>query len=318
MDIGFPIHLISVLRCADDGSALSLDQHSQLSENRQLVQKGVLLCSACCRAFPIENGILNLLDADAMDEESQRELTIRDERASKTARAKMPAWYDNDFGRAELIPTLDAVSAGPGQMVLELGCGDGRYTLILAGQCSWVVAVDFSLESLRTLQQRPQHYENIALVLGDITALKVQSKTFDRVLSTLVSNLPSRAHRDAMYRLAAAALKPGGRFVFSTHYHGLWQRLSGESQSGRYKESGIYRYYFTLRECRAEAGRFFSLVTARTIQFHLPFAGRLGLPLVKISRMLESFPLLNRLGHLILCTAEQPTNDGASYKQDRS
>lgn len=318
MDTGFPIPLISAFRCIDDGSALRLDRHSQLCENQRLVLEGALLCDACCRAFPIDNGILNLLDADVMDEESQRELTIRNERASKTARAKGPAWYDNDYGRAELIPTLEALSAGPGKMVLELGCGDGRYTLILAEECSWVVAVDFSLESLRTLRQRLQNHQNIALVLSDITALKVRSATFDRVFSTLVSNLPSRAHRDAMYHLAAVALKPEGRFVFSTHYHGLWQRLSGESQSGRYKESGIYRYYFTLRECQTEAKSFFALVTARTIQFHLPFAGRLGLPLVKISRMLESFPLFNKLGHLILCIAEQPTKDGASYKPDLS
>lgn len=306
METGFPIALISAFRCTNDGTALRLDRCSQLCENQRLVLRGALLCDACSRAFAIDDGILSLLNTDALDEESQRERTIRNKRASKAARANGPAWYDNECGHAELIPTLDALSAGPGMMVLEFGCGDGRYTLLLAGECKWVVAVDFAAESLRTLRQRLQNHQNIALVLGDITTLKVKAAIFDRVLSTLTSNLPSRAHRDAMYRLAAAALKPEGRFIFSTHHHGLWQRLSRKSQSGRYKESGIYRYYFTLSECQAEAQNFFASVTARPIQFHLPFAGRLGLPLVKISRVLESFPLLNKLGRLILCTAEQP------------
>lgn len=306
MDTGFPVSLISVFRCTKDGTVLRLDRDSRLCDNQALVWQGALLCDACCGAFPIDNGILNLMEANALDEESRREFAIRDERAAKAAGTNGPAWYENEYGRTELIPTIEALSAGPGTMVLELGCGDGRYTLVLAGECRWVVAVDFSLESLRIMQQRQQNQRNIALVLGDITTLKVRTAAFDRVLSTLVSNLPSRAHRDAMYRLAAAALKPEGRFVFSTHYYGLWQRLSGKSQAGRYRDSGIYRYYFTLRECRGEAQDFFGSVTARPIQFYLPFAGRLGLPLVKISRMLETFPLLNELGQLILCTAEQP------------
>jgi len=306
MDTGFPIPLISAFRCIKDGTVLRLDRDSRLCDNHALVWQGALLCDACCGAFPIDKGILNLLDANALDEESRREFTIRDERAAKAAGTKGPAWYDNEYGRTELIPTIEALSAGPGAMVLELGCGDGRYTLVLAGECRWVVAVDFSLESLRIMQQRQQNRRNIALVLGDITTMKVHTAAFDRVLSTLVSNLPSRAHRDAMYRLAAAALKPEGRFVFSTHHHGLWQKLSGKSQAGRYKESGIYRYHFTLSECQTEAQHFFASVTARPIQFHLPFAGRLGLPLVKMSRMLESIPLFNQMGHLVLCTAEQP------------
>lgn len=306
MIAGFPIHLISSLRCTSDGATLLLSQNSELSEDGSQIINGSVHCQACCTEFMINDGILNMLNTIVLDEESMLEQRIRNERAIKAAKAEGPAWYENAYGYAELIPTLDAVAANPTQTILELGCGDGRYTVLLAEQCQWVVAVDFSLESLRILQHRPGNRRNIALVLGDITTLQTDAEHFDCALSTLVSNLPTRSHRDAMYRLASIALKPTGRFVFGTHHQGFWQRLRGEAKSGRYRESGIYRYLFTVRECQAEVQSFFSSVSARPIQIHLPFAGLLRLPLVKISRLMESLPLINALGDLILCTAEKP------------
>ena len=117
-------------------------------------------------------------------------------------------------------------------------------------------------------------------MLGDVTTMKVCAGHFDRVFSTLVSNLPSREHRNAMYRLASCALKPDGRLVFSTHHHGYRQRLRGETKSGRYKQGGIYRYKFTVSECKAELWPYFNVVNARPIQIYFPFARRLRLPLV--------------------------------------
>ncbi|MCP9469221.1 MAG: methyltransferase domain-containing protein [Nitrospira sp.] len=281
-----------------------------------MVLQGALVCAACHRTFPIVDGILNLLNDRVLDldEESRYELAVRDQRAVNAARAKGAAWYDNECGRAEFIPTVHALSVEPDTTVLELGCGDGRYTLPLAGQCQWVIAVDFSLESLRNLQRRRQEHRNIALVCADITTLRIMPKSCDRVLATLVSNLPSPIHREAMFLLAASAMKTDGRFVFSTHFHGLWRQLTFQSQAGRYEESDIYRYYFTMRECHDEVRKYFSAVTVRPIQFCLPLAGMLGLPLTKISRILEGIPIVNLFGQLLLCTAEQPIQD-ASQRQ---
>lgn len=312
---GVPIPLIQVFRCINDGDILRLDRGSQLSDDRMMVVHGALVCDACHTTFPIVHGILNLLEDRVLDldEESRFELAVRDRRAVNAAKAKRAAWYDNECGRAEFIPTVHALSVGPDMTVLELGCGDGRYTLPLAEGCQWVIAVDFSLESLRNLQRRQQEHRNIALVCADITKLRIMPKSCDRVLATLVSNLPSPIHREAMFLLAAVAMKTDGRFVFSTHFQGVWRRLTFQPQAGRYKESGIYRYYFTMRECHDEVQKYFSAVSVRPIQFCLPFAGMLGLPLTKISRILEGVPIVNLFGQLLLCTAEQPIQ-GASQR----
>lgn len=305
MIMGFPIQLISRLRCNSDGAALELDQSCQLSEDGRFVRHGTLRCSKCKAAFVINDGILNMLNDIILDDESRHELKLRNDHAISRPITSEPAWYETEHHSMEMIPTMEALSVSRNMTVLELGCGDGRYSHLIAGECQWLLAVDFSLESLRILQQRLQEDQNVGLVLGDITTMRVSDAGFDRVLSTLVSNLPTREHRNAMYRLAANALKPDGRFVFSTHNHGLRQRLKGEEKSGRYSSGNIYRYNFTVSECMAEVRPYFKTIKVWPIQIYFPFARRLRLPLVALSRFLEHVPLINGLGSLLLCTAER-------------
>ena len=306
---GFPYQLISELRCTHDGASLQLDQKCQMSEDGTCVRHGTLSCTDCSASFAINDGILDMLDADALDVESRHEKQLRNETAS-SQQVTGPAWYENEQNLSEIIPTLEALSVNSGMTMLELGCGDGRYTVQLAGMCKWIVALDFSVESLRILAQRCKNLKNVVLVLGDISSVKVGSAHFDRVFSTLASNLPTREHRQTMYHLATQALKPDGRFVFSAHHHGPRQRLSGEEKSGRYTHGGIYRYNFTVSECNAEVRPYFKFVITRPIQIHLPFARKLPLSIVDQSRFLERIPLLNHFGNLILCTAEHPLCSG--------
>lgn len=305
MVIGFPIQLISTLRCTSDSAELELGQDCQLSEDGTSITHGALHCTTCRRSFPIDDGILNMIEDDVLDEESRHEQQLRNEVAVGSTSATGMARYDTDQDSMEMIPTLEAVSAARDEAILELGCGDGRYTVLLAEQCQWILAVDFSQQSLRTLRQRLKNVANVALVLGDVTTIKTRDASFDCVFSTLVSNLPTREHRSALYRLAARSLRPDGRFVFSTHHHGLRQRLFGIAKSGRYRHGGIYRYNFTVSECKAEARRYFEVVKAGPIQIYFPFARSLRLPLLALSRFLEPLPLVNRLGELVLCTAKR-------------
>jgi hypothetical protein len=110
--------------------------------------------------------------------------------------------------------------------------------------------------------------------------------------------------------MGTQALKPHGRFVFSTHHHGLVSRLRGEEKSGRYKHVSIYRENFTPYECEAETRPYFGSVRATPIQVYIPFATRLRLPIVARSRFFERIRLLDSLCMLNLCTAERPLRAG--------
>ena len=174
-----------------------------------------------------------------------------------------------------------------------------------------VVAVDFSWDSLQNLAQRAQPDWELGLVWADCTRVHLEPGAFDLVASTLVSNLPTAQHRAAMMRVAAEALKPEGKFVFGTHHYGIRSRLRGEPRSGYYREAAIYRYLFSRKEIEAETRPFFGEVDSHPIRIAIPLAGRMHLPVVRISRMTERVPLINQFGELLLVTARRPIADVA-------
>jgi SAM-dependent methyltransferase len=211
-----------------------------------------------------------------------------------------------------MVPTLKASAPLPGALVLELGAGTGRYSVPMAGQGARLLAVDFSFHSLRSLAQRVEAGWEIGLVEADCTALRVQPERFDLVASTLVSNLPTADHRSAIYRLAATALRPGGKFVFSAHHFGWRLRWRGLSQAGQYKPGGIYRYLFRHREIRGEVKQHFAQVECRPVQIHVPLLGRSRLR-YHASRLAERVWPLNRLGDLLLVAARKPVRTMAAF-----
>jgi SAM-dependent methyltransferase len=301
---GFPRHFIALVRCVHDGGELALEPGFTATARSNAVRSGHLGCVVCATRYAIEGGILNLLDAQTLDAQCAAEQRSRDLEGA-TVDPVLDA-SDQAHQDMEMLPTLAALPIRRGQTMLEVGCGEGRYTLKLASQAP-ILAIDFSVCLLRKLQARlPADAVDVGLVACDVTQLKVARSSFDVVFSTLTSNLPTRAHRESLYLLARQALSAQGRFVFSSHHHGLRQRLAREAKSGHYKTGGIYRYNFHVGESKAELAPHFGMVDARPIRVVLPLARTLKLPVVALSRWLERIPLLNRFGGLVLGVALKP------------
>jgi SAM-dependent methyltransferase len=303
--LGFPIEMIALVRCTHDGSELILEPgHCTTSHAPDAIESGSLRCRHCSEVFRIEGGTLNLFDHSRLDEESLHEQKRRN------ADGYTVDPLDTPLARAHhtmaTAPTLEALPVNGASTILELGAGEGRYTLPLAARGARILAIDFSRELLGVLRTLLAPEARVGLVLADISTVKVARAEFDCALSTLTSNLPTRGHRESLYALVHHALHDAGRFVFCAHHHGIRQVLGRQEKSGRYRPGGIYRYNFTVRECVEEAAPFFGRVLAHPIQIHIPFARRMRLPIVRLSRMLERVPLLNRFGMLVLCVAEQP------------
>ncbi len=305
---GFPKTHLPLLLCSSDGGALSLIEDG-ISARGENIITGTLRCKSCNRKYSINEGIVCLLEEALLDKESEHERKLRDQQAEK---------YDNYYlseklskmNLMEILPTLDALRLSPGQVLLELGCGTGRYTIDIVNACpiGMLLAVDFSAASLRILAQKLKPQSPVGLVQADITRLSVVKQRFDRILSTLVSNLPNQKQRLMMFQLASDALNDNGRFIFSTHYYGIRDRLENLAKSGRYAKGGIYRYYFNKYEVSDEIRHYFRKFSIHPVQIVIPFAQRLGLPIVMLSRIAEHFPFINQLGKLLLATAEKPAS----------
>jgi trans-aconitate methyltransferase len=115
-------------------------------------------------------------------------------------RYRRNASFVPELGR-EVLAWLAPV---PGERILDLGCGEGALTAILAQSCS-VLGVDRSAEQVEAARQRG--LEALVVDGGQLA--------FDREFDAVFSNAALHWMRDADAVIAGVwrGLKPGGRFV---------------------------------------------------------------------------------------------------------
>ncbi len=111
------------------------------------------------------------------------------------------ARFVSDLG----APLLDMLAPGPGQRILDLGCGDGALTEKIAASGADVVGLDASASQVEAARAR-----GLEARLGDGTGLDFESE-FDAVFSNAA--LHWMTPPEAVVAGINRALKPGGRLV---------------------------------------------------------------------------------------------------------
>lgn len=113
---------------------------------------------------------------------------------------------------------LKELKVKEGQVICDLGCGNGFYTLPLArlaGEKGRVLAVDIQKEMLDMLQQNAQKegVANIEPILGDLHNPKLPDGKCDLIL--LVDVYHEFSHPEHMLAAIRKALKAKGRMVLA-------------------------------------------------------------------------------------------------------
>ncbi|MFO1189229.1 MAG: methyltransferase domain-containing protein [Alphaproteobacteria bacterium] len=117
------------------------------------------------------------------------------ERYARTAR------FVSDLG----MPVVELLAPGPGECILDLGCGDGALTEKLAALGARVIGVDSAPDFIAAAKARGL---DARLMNGEALAL---SETFDAVFSNAAMHW--MLDQDAVMKGVFAILRPGGRFV---------------------------------------------------------------------------------------------------------
>lgn len=126
--------------------------------------------------------------------------------------------YDNSFFRGTAVEgqhgvdVLELLKAGKEDVVLDLGCGTGKFTLPLADRVSKVYGLDLSKEMLQKAKIKSQGYSNIELVRSNVlNGLPFSEESFDKILCMLVANHVNDLR--PLYNEAYRVLKPEGIFL---------------------------------------------------------------------------------------------------------
>jgi SAM-dependent methyltransferase len=303
----FPRDMVPLLRCNIDSGELMLAE--EMRGDAQGVWEAVLRCKTCAAEFRIEDGIACLLP-DRLTPENKHEMSIRDtiDYDCRNPGSFLPpaeGWRSVLSDTLEVPAHLDELQTLPTSTVLELACGDGRFTSLIAKTGAKILAVDFSINALRLLARRLPAGAGVGRVQADINQLHLASCAFDRALT--LTPLDSRDERMNMYRTIAHALKDGGRYVGSFEHDDLNRRLLGLPLMRRYSKDGILIEHLTAKTMRLEVAPYFSKLRVRPIRPRVPFVRKLppglALPLL---RLVAAVPFVRHFGELLLLTAQLP------------
>ncbi|MGB7285161.1 MAG: methyltransferase domain-containing protein [Candidatus Acidiferrum sp.] len=303
----FPRDMIALLRCHQDAGELAVIK--ELRGGDLGILDAILSCKSCGAEFRIEDGIACLLP-NQLRPEDEHEMSIRDtiDYAFSNPGPFIPppeGWRSVLSDRLEIPPHLDGLQCSTSNTVLELACGDGRFTTLIAATGARVLAVDFSINALRLLAHRLPPSARVGRVHATINQLQLAGRAFDRALTT--TPLDSRDERMTMYRTIAHALTDDGRYVASVEHDDANRRLLGLPLTRRYSRNGILIEHLTAASMRREVAPYFSELRTRPIRPRVPFVAKLPRSLAfPTLRLIAALPIVRQFGELLLLVAERP------------
>ena len=252
--------IFSYLACPSCGGKLEFGEiHGKFPlTDSDHADAGSLRCASCKREYELAEGVPRL---------AAEKLGVA---ARKTRDAFAFEWsrYPGSLPEDEKVFLEEAqLDAGSfkGKLVLDAGCGMGRYSVVALSLGAEVVAMDLSDSLLRVAAVAPK-WPRLHVVQGDLLRPPLKPKTFDIVYSHGVLHHTSDTHE--AFRRVAALVKPGG-------YLSVW--LYGKA--GRFEDFATN----PLRHPESRAGRHrraaWLLVGARHLASDLVRAVTTNLPM---------------------------------------
>ncbi len=96
------------------------------------------------------------------------------------------------------------------QTVLDVGCGTGEFSRLLANRADQVIAIDLSPNMIEVAKERSSQFSNIDFQVADVLKWQFPAEKFDAIVAiATLHHLPV----ESLLPNLKAALKPSGRLV---------------------------------------------------------------------------------------------------------
>jgi SAM-dependent methyltransferase len=260
---GLPADVMAVLRCPHCGGTLE-------------EKPGGLSCANCARTFPRVNGVVCFVE-------------VQDYAGSfgfqwhKYARTQLDDVHSHESERMFRLKTGFTPAELSGKLILDVGCGMGRFAEVASRWGARVVGVDLS-RAAEVAASNLADRENVAFLQANLFSLPFALESFDCIYS--IGVLHHTPDCEKAFRSLLPFLKPGGRIA-------IWL-YSGYNKW--YRVSDFYRKF-----------------TSRLPNRWLLALCHVAVPLYPVHRLLRYVPILGRplsaLLSYLLPVSLQPKRD---------
>jgi 2-polyprenyl-3-methyl-5-hydroxy-6-metoxy-1,4-benzoquinol methylase len=226
-----------------------------------------------------------------------------------------PEPYKRFFYETRFRAVLAALDPQPGDEILDVGCGSGLYTRVLAERGARVVATEFAPTPLALAKRNVGELgRDVEFRLEDAQALSLPAGRFDKVLLTeVIEHVPDPARAVAE---AARVLRPGGVLAISTPSRFSPLNLAyGLKRRIRRYAFNEHLHEFTPTSFRRLLEERFEVERLEFANYVLPYpadelylrAGSPGLGLLRrLEETLARTPVVRQLGWTMVARARTP------------
>ena len=176
-------------------------------------------------------------------------------------------WEEKSPPLAEVVEFATELKREKAKTILDLGCGAGRHSILLAKEGFSVVALDVSETALKTLNDRLRagSISNVVLIEHEMGQLPFIEDYFDGVVSTNVlhhgKSVEIKKTIDELYRV----MKPGASaFIIALSSSDFRKGTGAKLERNTYvftrgEERGIIHHFFTRQELQSFLRKFETL-----------------------------------------------------------
>jgi SAM-dependent methyltransferase len=279
-----------ILACPACGGDLSLDA---AQTDGDTVIEGQLRCIACATTYPIRRGIPRFVGsgeyAGSFGFQWNRFKVEQFDSENGTTLSRDRFYSETGWSPEEL----------DGKLVLDGGCGAGRFLEVVTRTGARVVGVDLSdaVDAARsTLADRP----GLDLVQAKIDALPFRQGAFDAIYC--IGVIQHTSDPEACVRSLARAVRDGGKIAITAYERRRWTMLYSKYWARRVttklSDRALYRLIVVLMPILFPITEvLFRLpLLARVFQFAIPVANYVDAPLTMTQRyrwaLLDTFDML--------------------------
>jgi len=200
------LKFVERLRCVNCSATLRAE-FADAAAGGEIIAEGQLICTFCGREFPIVRSIARFVPSEDYAHSFGYQWNYFD-------KTQLDSHMGNDLSRERFFATTNWPTKMDGEVILEAGCGMGRFTQIALETGAEVVSFDLSIAVEANLRNNGDS-GRVQIMQASIYEIPLRKESFDKVFCMGV--LQHCPNGRAAFMSLVPFVRPGGEIVIDVY-----------------------------------------------------------------------------------------------------